>query len=103
MLQSPLISPLSFFFSQKTSGRLTDSGFKCCVDQYCRYIIVHIYYGLLTVIPIANVGSNSLDMNGSWSFSNVIVEEMEILDICSLYAEETPTISIFFRVLISEV
>ncbi|CAD5126044.1 DgyrCDS14217 [Dimorphilus gyrociliatus] len=81
----------------RKTGRLTECGFKCCVDQYCRYIVVHIYYGLLTIIPVSNVGVNGLNASGTWNSTNVIVDEMEILDLCSLYVEDTPTISLLFR------
>lgn len=76
---------------QDKIGRLCDTGMIGIIDPQCRVIALHIYDGLLKVIPL------ELGTNIELKAFNIRLEELKIVDIQFLHGFDVPTIIFVYQ------
>jgi len=78
--------------AEDTIGRPTDSGQIGIIDPNARIIALHLYEGLLKLIPIEK-GPSPIQKDAF----NIRLEELQVLDICFLYLTSKPTIAVLYK------
>lgn len=83
-----------------SAARMLDQGFDALVDPGATYIVIRMYYGMLKLIPIANLSGprdplNKVDQQ-AMSIS-VRIEETQIVDMVFLHGYATPTFALIYE------
>ncbi|KAF2077319.1 hypothetical protein CYY_001385 [Polysphondylium violaceum] len=79
--------------AEDTIGRPTDSGQIGVIDPNGRIIALHLYEGLLKLIPIEKGQASPIQKDAF----NIRLEELQVLDICFLYLTSKPTIAVLYK------
>jgi len=72
-------------------GRPVDDYQRVAIDPDCRMIALHLYAGLLQIIPIDNKGQLQ-------EAFNVRLDEANVVDMKFLYGAAKPTIALLYQV-----
>lgn len=76
---------------QDKIGRLSDTGMIGIIDPLCRMIALHLYDGLLKIIPL------ELGTNVELKAFNIRLEELHIVDIQFLHGFDVPTVIFVYQ------
>ncbi|EPY51696.1 damaged DNA binding protein Ddb1 [Schizosaccharomyces cryophilus OY26] len=81
------------------SLRESQSGPILLVDPFQRVLCLHVYQGLLTIIPIVNSKKRRLNSMDSFLHDNfnVRIKELDVIDICMLHTPSVPTLAVLYR------
>ncbi|EPX70538.1 damaged DNA binding protein Ddb1 [Schizosaccharomyces octosporus yFS286] len=81
------------------SLRESQSGPLLLVDPFQRVVCLHIYQGLLTIIPIINSKKRRLNSTDGFLHDNfnVRIKELDVVDICMLHTPSVPTLAVLYR------
>ncbi|WBW74022.1 Cul4-RING E3 complex WD repeat protein subunit Ddb1 [Schizosaccharomyces osmophilus] len=81
------------------SLRESQSGPLLLVDPIQRVLCLHVYQGLLTIIPIVNSKKRRLNSTDAFLHDNfnVRIKELDVVDICMLHTHSVPTLAVLYR------
>ncbi|VDK22565.1 unnamed protein product [Taenia asiatica] len=82
------------------AARMLDQGFDALVDPAATYIVIRMYYGMLKLIPIANLSEPRDPLNRVDQQAvpiSVRIEETQIVDMVFLYGYATPTFALIYE------
>ncbi|KYR00793.1 UV-damaged DNA binding protein1 [Tieghemostelium lacteum] len=88
--------------SEESTGRPSEPGQICIIDPQSKMIALHIYEGLLKVIPLSTNIFNSSSVSGSGNITtqeafNLRLEELQIIDLVFLDKCDRPTLAVLYK------